>query len=65
LESRKKYWYGGVLIVGCSRSNKAREWFSVDMCGMLKSCLLGIDLVLHGRGFMYRTTYKTVLEVCR
>jgi hypothetical protein len=50
-------------------SNKAREWIGVDMCGMLQSCLLGTDLVLHGRGFMYRTTYrttyKTVLEACR
>jgi len=46
-------------------SNKAREWISVDMSGKLQSRLLGIDLVLHGRGFMYRTTYKTVLETCR
>jgi hypothetical protein len=43
-------------------NNKTREWISVIMCGMLQSCLLGIDLVLHGRGFMHRTTYKAVLE---
>jgi hypothetical protein len=65
LESRNKCCYGRVLIVWCRMSNKAREWISVDMCGMLQSCLLGIDLVLHGRGFMCRTTYKTVLEACR
>jgi len=43
-------------------SIKSREWISVIVCGMLQSCLLGIDLVLHDRGFMHRTTYKTVLE---
>jgi hypothetical protein len=42
-------------------SNKTREWISVIVCGMLQ-CLLGIDLVLRGRGFMHRTTYKTALE---
>lgn len=40
-------------------SNKAREWISVDVYVMLQSCSLSTDVVLHGRSFMYRTTYKT------
>ena len=39
---------GRMLLVGCSKSNKAREWISVNTCDMLQSCILGMDPVLHG-----------------